>query len=241
MSSRDSLFQTFYRARDLYTASNKMAVYPIAEPPRPPTRFSLWGRSDHIELNWIPATGGPMVSHWEIYRTEHWEDNLYVNGCLEDAAIKCGYERVAILPPEATSHADADVLAGIDYFYYIQGVGETQSEDPDVIYGTPGGVPLRSGRYLTQTYTPVALQTSTANDNADLPGRFSLDGNYPNPFSTKTQIRYAIPAASEVELIVYDMLGREVEVLAQGYQAAGRYEYVFAGEGLASGVYIYVL
>ena len=41
-SARDSLFQTFYRARDLYNASNAMAAYPIVEPPRPPTRHSWW-------------------------------------------------------------------------------------------------------------------------------------------------------------------------------------------------------
>jgi len=225
MSTRDSLYQTFYRARDLYTASNKMTVYPVAKPPRAPTRFSLWGRSDLIELNWTPANGGPKVSHWELYRTENWEDNLYVNGCLEDPAIECGYQRVTTLPSETTSYADTDVSAGIDYFYYIQGVGETQPEDTGAVHGTPGGVPLRSSRYLTQTYTPVGRQTGTATDDAGLSGRFSLESNYPNPFTEETRIRYVLPAASDVELIVYDILGREVEVIVREYQAPGRYEY----------------
>ena len=157
MSARDSLFQMFYRARDLYAASDKMTRYPIAEPPRPPVRFSVRGRPDRIDLAWTPASGGPDVDHWELYRTDKWEDNLYVNGCLQNLSIPCGYVHVADLPACTTSYADTDVSPGVDYFYYLEGVGASQPVNPDAIHGTPGGVPLRSGRYLTQTYHPVSL------------------------------------------------------------------------------------
>ena len=241
MSARDSLFQTFYRARDLHEASQGMTVYPIPEPPRPPTRFSLWSRPRHIDLEWTPAPDGPAVTSWELYRTEHWEDNLYASGCLDDPSIACGYELVAKLSAETTAYADTEIAPGVDYFYYLQAVGETQSDDPEAIHGTPGGVPLRSGRYLTQTYTPVRMISGVASEDADLPGRFQLHGNYPNPFSGETRIRYELPAAADVELVVYDILGREVEVLVREFQAEGRHEYSFSPKGLASGVYIYVL
>lgn len=241
MSARDSLFQTFMRAQDLFESSQALNQYPIVEPPRAPTRFSLWGRSNHIDLDWVPASEGPEITHWEIFRTEGWEDNLYVNGCLADASIECGYERIATLPTETTSYEDADVLPGVDYFYYLQGVGETQSLDNHAITGTPGGIPLRSGRYLTQSYSPVSLQTSTALDDDRHPLRFSLEGNYPNPFSEETTIRYVLPEASDVQLTVYDVLGREVKRLIQDYQMSGSYAYSFDGSRLANGVYIYVL
>ena len=109
ISARDSLFQTFYRARDLHEASQGITLYPIAEPPRPPSRFSLWSRPRHIDLEWTPASDGPTITHWELYRTENWEDNLYVNGCLEDPSIECGYELVATLPAETTAYADTDI------------------------------------------------------------------------------------------------------------------------------------
>ena len=83
--------------------------------------------------------------------------------------------------------------------------------------------------------------SGVASEEADLPGRFQLHGNYPNPFSEETRIRYELPAAADVELVVYDILGREVEVLVREFQAAGRHEYSFLPEGLASGVYFYVL
>ncbi|MBX2821034.1 MAG: T9SS type A sorting domain-containing protein [Rhodothermaceae bacterium] len=241
LSARDSLFQTFNRAGHLFAASQSMTAYPVAEPPRAPVEFSVWGRPNSIDLDWKPASDGPAIQHWEIYRTEGWEDNLYVNGCLEDASIPCGYERVATLPDEATSFTDTDVEAGIEYFYYLQAVGETQSVDPNAVNGTPGGIPLRSGRYLTQTYKPVSLQTSTALDEYGLPTQFSLQGNYPNPFSGETTIRYVLPEASDVQLSVFDILGREVKTLIQDYQVSGSYSYTFVGSGLANGVYVYVL
>lgn len=241
MSARDSLFQTFYRARDLYAASNNMSVYPIVEPPRAPTRFSLWGRTDGIHLEWTSAQDAPEILQWELFRTEHWEDNLYVNGCLEDTAIPCGYERVATLPAQTNTYVDINVEAGVDYFYYIQGIGEPQPDDNKAISGTPGGAALRSSRYLTQTYTPVSLQTTTGIDDVVLPDHLRLEGNYPNPFTRETKIRYVLPIGTNVELAVYDVLGRKVRVLADEYQPAGTHEYVFDGSRLASGFYIYVL
>ena len=241
MTARDSLFQMFYRARDLYTASNNMTTYPIPEPPRAPVHFSLWERQEAIDLEWTPASDGPAVDHWELYRTDRWEDNLYVNGCLDDLSIACGYERVASLSAEATSYTDTDVLPGVDYFYYIEGIGQPQPVDPRAITGTPYGLPLRSSRYLTQTYTPVSLQTSTSVTDETVPERFVLEGNYPNPFNAVTTIRYGLPAAADIELVVYDVMGRKVAVLVRQRQGAGRYEEVFEASELASGVYVYVL
>jgi hypothetical protein len=79
----------------------------------------------------------------------------------------------------------------------------------------------------------------------------ALSQNYPNPFNPKTGIRFSVPTqsgrdgqvsgVSDVSLIVYDVLGREVAVLVNERKAAGTYEVLFDGTGLASGVYIYRL
>lgn len=148
---------------------------------------------------------------------------------------------IASLPAETTAYTDTDVTPGTDYFYYIEGVGAPQPVDPKAITGTPYGLPLRSSRYLTQTYTPVSLQTGTLVDEEAVPERFALEGNYPNPFNTSTTIRYALPQTADVELVVYDILGRAVAVLVQERQGAGRYEAVFKATGHAGGVYLYVL
>ncbi len=72
-----------------------------------------------------------------------------------------------------------------------------------------------------------------------IPSEFSLSQNYPNPFNPSTTIRYSIPAASRVRLIVYDLLGKEVEVLVNETKTAGRYSVEFNASHLASGVYFY--
>jgi hypothetical protein len=65
----------------------------------------------------------------------------------------------------------------------------------------------------------------------------SLMANYPNPFNPTTTIRYQLSAAGNVSLKIYDMLGREVAVLAEGMKEAGYYTANFDGSKLASGVY----
>ena len=73
------------------------------------------------------------------------------------------------------------------------------------------------------------------------PGSFSLSRNYPNPFNPKTVISGQWSVTSVVRLVVYDVLGREVAVLANGRYPAGKYTFAFEGTNLASGVYFYRL
>ena len=68
---------------------------------------------------------------------------------------------------------------------------------------------------------------------------FSLFHNYPNPFNPTTGIRCQVPGTSNVRLIVYDLLGREVAALVDENKRAGVYEVQFNAGGLASGVYLY--
>ncbi len=73
------------------------------------------------------------------------------------------------------------------------------------------------------------------------PGGFQLCQNYPNPFNPTTVVRYQLPGTTNVKLVVYDVIGREVAVLVSERQAAGTYQVTFDGSRLASGVYFYRL
>lgn len=68
----------------------------------------------------------------------------------------------------------------------------------------------------------------------------SLD-NYPNPFNPTTKISFSIPNSSHVTLKIYDILGREIAILADKIFSAGRYEFEFNASNLPSGTYIYRL
>ncbi len=61
---------------------------------------------------------------------------------------------------------------------------------------------------------------------------------FPNPMVRQATVGFALPSAAEVRLAVYDVLGREVAVLADGRQEAGEHAVVFDGAGLAGGVYL---
>ena len=72
----------------------------------------------------------------------------------------------------------------------------------------------------------------------DMPTEFSLSQNYPNPFNPETIISFELRDACFVELIVYDIQGREVARLADGYYSAGMHDFTFDGSDLSSGVYL---
>jgi hypothetical protein len=75
----------------------------------------------------------------------------------------------------------------------------------------------------------------------DLPGSFSLEQNFPNPFNPATTIRFSLPRSSEVTLKVYDTLGKEVAILLNQKFAAGDHEIKWNAGALSSGIYLYRL
>jgi hypothetical protein len=70
---------------------------------------------------------------------------------------------------------------------------------------------------------------------------YRLYPNYPNPFNPTTTIAFDLAEAGQVSLKVYDIMGREVAVLANGYLPAGRHRLVFDAQGLPSGLYMFKL
>jgi len=73
----------------------------------------------------------------------------------------------------------------------------------------------------------------------ELPTKFALEQNYPNPFNPSTSIRYSLESTIDVNLNVYDILGRKVATLVNGVQTAGLYNINFDASRLSSGTYIY--
>jgi hypothetical protein len=99
--------------------------------------------------------------------------------------------------------------------------------------------------HFAPVFIPGAIYygiTSEANeDKRILPDGITLLQSYPNPFNASTNIKFTLPKEVEIELSIYDLLGREVTVLEQGLKSAGNYEIFFNASGLSSGVYFYRL
>ena len=93
--------------------------------------------------------------------------------------------------------------------------------------------------YANQTLVGV-------NDENLVPNVFQLYQNYPNPFNPSTTIKYSIPSnlnsskdGALVTLKIYDLLGREVELLVNEEKFPGFYEVNFNASNFASGIYLY--
>ncbi len=79
------------------------------------------------------------------------------------------------------------------------------------------------------------------NISSEVPNGFSLSQNYPNPFNPVTIINYELPITNYVKLTVYDILGKEITVLVNEKQIAGKYSVEWDGTNYPSGVYFYKL
>ena len=73
------------------------------------------------------------------------------------------------------------------------------------------------------------------------PVSFEVSQNYPNPSNPVSKIDFQVPYDTKVSLKVYDLTGKEVSVLVNGYLPAGFHTVEFNGSNLASGIYIYKL
>jgi hypothetical protein len=114
---------------------------------------------------------------------------------------------------------------------------------------------LENGTYHANIYlmsnggdmvVPVELVVSgvvSAGDN-QIPTTYALDQNYPNPFNPVTSIRYQLPEATDVRIIVYNVLGQKVATLVEEHKTAGYHHVMWKGTNdlgtaVSSGVYLY--
>jgi hypothetical protein len=74
-----------------------------------------------------------------------------------------------------------------------------------------------------------------------LPSDFHLGQNFPNPFNPTTVISYRLPVVDFVNLSVYDIAGRQVAELVNGWRNGGVHEVTFDASNMAAGVYFYQL
>jgi hypothetical protein len=87
---------------------------------------------------------------------------------------------------------------------------------------------------------PNPLQSNMVSNitcDEHLPENITLSQNYPNPFTSTTKIRYQLSGISDVELSVYDIIGRKINTLLKERQMAGTYEVEWHPEGISQGIY----
>lgn len=83
--------------------------------------------------------------------------------------------------------------------------------------------------------------TTTGITGTEVPAKFELSQNYPNPFNPTTKISYSLAKQSNVRIIVFDALGKQVSEMIKNDVPSGSYSVDFNGSRLGSGVYFYKL
>lgn len=123
-----------------------------------------------------------------------------------------------------TTYTDTNLTNGLTYYYWLK-AGDRFCSPRVSNFSAPDSV----------IPNPIGI---TNNGNI-LPKVYALYQNYPNPFNPVTYIRFDVPKISMVQITIYDILGREIDVLANEILAAGRYKVDWNAENYASGVYFY--
>ena len=111
----------------------------------------------------------------------------------------------------------------------------SQSADPKYNWGI--WVANQARKFLEWAGFTTGIETV----NPNVPDKFSLSQNYPNPFNPTTNIRFDIQKTSQVELKIYDVLGKEVQTLVNSQLSPGTYNVNFDAAKFATGVYFYTI
>ncbi len=167
---------------------------------------------------WVDATSGnALVLRLEYQGGDFTNPANYIGSILDSGAITQGQMDVIKI---ANIDSDSD-----DEVFYTMGYprGSIVPDNMDVFL-------------LDRLVSGVEQETDV------VPAQFFVDQNYPNPFNPSTQIKFGITEAANIDLRIYDALGREVAVLISNeYLGAGSYNVKFDASNLASGTYVYRL
>lgn len=121
-------------------------------------------------------------------------------------------------------------MAPFDFSYADAGASFTASR---------AGQPLGALSWFGQDIIAVSVEDDFATEQPD---GFQLRGNYPNPFNPVTTVQFDLPAAADVSIAVFDLLGREVMVVpAQAMNSGTNQSILLDASELASGIYLYQL
>ncbi|UCF64015.1 MAG: T9SS type A sorting domain-containing protein [bacterium] len=100
-------------------------------------------------------------------------------------------------------------------------------------------IPFTLGPNGSISYEGGGLLVGIVSNDLNVPESFFVDQNYPNPFNPTTTIRFGLPAAADVAVKVFNLLGQEVANLFDDRLAAGVHELQFDAGNLSSGIYFY--
>lgn len=236
LSGKDSLFQTFKRAKNAYDND-----WNLPKPPLPPSNFTVQSSGGRIDLSWEfdPSNGG-AVTGFEIYRTSTEQVVGYASN-----EYYSKYELAATLPADARTFQDTAISLNTAYYYYIQAIG---NEIPGNHALNIPNHKIKSSRFFAQTYAPATKKT---------PGADKLTSNVrvvPNPYVISADPNNLLYPGEENKLAfvnipgectikIYSEIGELIDTINHndGSGAAFWYSTTSSNQFVVSGLYIAVI
>ena len=170
------------------------------------------------------------------------EDSLFVQRTWDIQEETPGDNHAALTFQWAKADEGKKFLRNVSYTYLDNAVVARNSSasgtNPYLASTTPGFPCTEFSLYTVGTPENV---TAVKEPQSEIPKVFMLGQNYPNPFNPATTIRYATTKPGQVLLKVYNLAGKEIEVLVNEKQPAGEHKIRWNPIGLPSGVYFYRL
>ena len=183
---------------------------------------------DSSSISWVALNDSLFITFY---------DNWYSDSSETDSFAYSFYNDTLLLEQSMDLCYD-----NYNYYYYFDSYDEcfSNSDFGMTLYGISGISAFRNDYKLHFVQTG---QVSTISESLT-PSRHKLYPAFPNPFNPVTTIGYSIPQNEHINLGIYDIAGRKIKTLVNGYQSSGYNEVKWnatndLGESVSAGVYLY--
>ena len=235
---------------ELYTDNNSKSVH-VKVYGAPLKNLAL---QTDVEVSSIEASGleganavdGRMDTRW----SSQFSDPQYL---IIDLGIRELFNRIDLFwetayGKEYKIYTSDNKIDWAELYHQINGTGGNESITKTAnaryikIAGIRRGTEYGYSLWEVQVYNDPNI-TSIKEDAIvnNVPSDYKLFNNYPNPFNPSTMIKYAIPAASNIKVLIHNILGQEVEEFDEGVKEAGYYNLIWESKNISSGIYFYTI
>ncbi|MFC1564847.1 caspase family protein [candidate division KSB1 bacterium] len=183
----------------------------LADEPDAPTSFTCTNKESSFENPHFTWNTSALATSYNVFRKKSGDPSFTQIG---DNITNTYYDDTSLYVED---------MGGDTYYYYV----------------TAENAAGESGASNQETVKCTAPEKRAGTGYGAIPKSFELSQNYPNPFNPVTEIQFALPRASQVTLIVYNLTGQEVARLVDEAKPAGYHTVKWDASRVASGTYIY--
>jgi hypothetical protein len=212
----------------------------------------MWASSRTVvEIGHFDFAGGPLAKTAE-------DSSPLPDGVMGEICVVSGRDAVPVRTVEFHLNGQ-NLFSEAGYFLSGWVVVDNATEDAQVFvrvwdhqdrnqatsYWESPLITLHSGRQQVSFATPEwtlhpvnGASESIGDIDVNSVHEFALHPNYPNPFNAETNLQFDVPEATRLTITAYNLLGREVRTITEGFYPAGKHSIRFNASGLSSGVYL---